>query len=43
MRDRFAAGGLEDIALSDEWHTRLSRRTRVQEFADLLERVETRA
>jgi glycosyltransferase involved in cell wall biosynthesis len=39
LRDRWLAGGLEDETLSDEWRRRLSRRTRVEELADLLERV----
>lgn len=43
LRDRFATGRLEAVELSEEWHTRLSRRTRVQEFADLLEQTEAAA
>jgi glycosyltransferase involved in cell wall biosynthesis len=37
MRDRFAAGTLEEPELDAEWQAKLSRRTRVQELADLLE------
>ena len=36
-RDRFRAGTLAGVNLSDEWRTRLSRRTRVEELAALLE------
>jgi glycosyltransferase involved in cell wall biosynthesis len=39
MRDRWRAGELDGTGLSDEWRTRLSRRARVQELADLLERL----
>jgi glycosyltransferase involved in cell wall biosynthesis len=42
MRDRFVAGTLEPPVLSDEWRTRLSRHTRVEELADLLEGVGAR-
>jgi glycosyltransferase involved in cell wall biosynthesis len=40
MRDRWRAGTLETTTLSEEWRTRLDRRTRVQEFADLLHTLE---
>jgi glycosyltransferase involved in cell wall biosynthesis len=43
MRDRFAAGELEGVSLSEEWRMKLSRRTRVQELAELLEGLEPRA
>jgi glycosyltransferase involved in cell wall biosynthesis len=36
LRDRFAAGTLGHVELTSEWREKLSRRTRVQEFADLL-------
>jgi glycosyltransferase involved in cell wall biosynthesis len=39
MRDRWQAGGLGDAPLSEEWKSRLSRRARVEELADFLERV----
>ena len=39
MRDRWRAGRLEPVELSDEWRTKLSRRSRVQELADLLQRI----
>jgi hypothetical protein len=39
MRDRWRAGKLEQVSLSDEWRTKLSRRTRVQELADLLHQI----
>jgi glycosyltransferase involved in cell wall biosynthesis len=39
MRDRWRAGELDGTGLSDEWRHRLSRRARVQELADLLERL----
>jgi glycosyltransferase involved in cell wall biosynthesis len=37
LRDRWQAGALDATPLSDEWRRRLSRRTRVQELADVLE------
>jgi hypothetical protein len=40
LRDRWRAGQLAAPELSDEWRDRVSRRTRVQELADLLERLE---
>jgi glycosyltransferase involved in cell wall biosynthesis len=39
MRDRWRAGTLEAPDLSDEWRDKVSRRTRVQELADLLEKL----
>jgi glycosyltransferase involved in cell wall biosynthesis len=39
MRDRWRAGELEPVTLSDEWHHRVSRQSRVQELADLLQRI----
>jgi glycosyltransferase involved in cell wall biosynthesis len=36
MRDRWRAGQLDGSPLSDDWRTALDRRTRVQEYADLL-------
>src|SRR5947207_378357 len=39
MRDRWRAGRLEPVALADEWRTKVSRRARVQELADLLHQV----
>jgi glycosyltransferase involved in cell wall biosynthesis len=39
LRDRWRAGTLEPVRLSDEWRTKLSRRARVQELADLLGEV----
>jgi hypothetical protein len=39
MRDRWRAGELDGTGLSDDWHRRLSRRARVEELADLLERI----
>ncbi len=39
MRDRWRAGELQPVSLSDEWKEKLSRRTRVQELADLLRRI----
>jgi hypothetical protein len=39
MRDRWRAGILESAELSEEWKQKLSRRTRVQDLADLLHRV----
>jgi glycosyltransferase involved in cell wall biosynthesis len=40
MRDRWRAGELAAPELSDEWRDRVARRTRVEELADLLERLE---
>jgi glycosyltransferase involved in cell wall biosynthesis len=39
MRDRWQAGGLDVSPLSEESRSRLSRRARVEELAELLERV----
>lgn len=39
MRDRWRAGQLEPVALSDEWRLKVSRRARVQELADLLQQI----
>src|SRR5262249_23630858 len=39
MRDRWQAGGLDVSPLSEASRSRLSRRARVEELADLLERV----
>jgi hypothetical protein len=39
MRDRWRAGKLEPVTLSDELRARLSRRARVQELADLLQQI----
>jgi glycosyltransferase involved in cell wall biosynthesis len=39
MRDRWRAGALEPVTLSDQWRDRVSRRSRVQELADLLQRI----
>jgi glycosyltransferase involved in cell wall biosynthesis len=39
LRDRWRAGELDSPPLSEEWRTKLSRRTRMQELADLLHRV----
>jgi glycosyltransferase involved in cell wall biosynthesis len=36
MRDRWRAGELEPVGLPEEWRSRLSRRARVQELADLI-------
>ncbi len=36
LEQRFRTGGLPDIELSEEWHTRLGRESRVAETADLL-------
>ena len=33
---RFRHGGLPDVALSQEWHHKLARSTRVEETAELL-------
>jgi len=40
MRDRFSAGTLAATSLSEEWRWKLSRRSRVEEFAELLEGME---
>jgi glycosyltransferase involved in cell wall biosynthesis len=40
MRDRWRTGELDGSPLSDEWRQRLSRRTRAQEYADLLHTLE---
>jgi glycosyltransferase involved in cell wall biosynthesis len=40
MLDRFSEGELEAVELGDEWRTKLDRRTRVQELADLLHMLE---
>ncbi len=40
MRDRWREGKLEPVELGDEWRTKLDRRTRVQELADLLHTLE---
>ena len=39
LHTRWRDGGLEAPALSDEWRARVSRRTRVEELARVLERV----
>ncbi len=39
LNDRFADGGLPDLALDEEWRHRLSRRTRVEEMAELMRSV----
>src|SRR5436190_974076 len=39
MRDRWRAGQLEPVALSDEWRLKVSRRARVQELADLVQQI----
>jgi glycosyltransferase involved in cell wall biosynthesis len=39
LHSRWRDGGLEAPALSDEWRARVSRRTRVEELANVLERV----
>ena len=36
LRDRYAAGTLEPVELDEGWRSKLSRRSRVQELADLL-------
>jgi hypothetical protein len=36
MHARWRAGELEPSPLSEEWRTKLSRATRVEELADLL-------
>ena len=43
LRDRWRAGTLDGIALSDEWRAKVSRRARVEELADLLHTLEARA
>jgi glycosyltransferase involved in cell wall biosynthesis len=40
MRDRWRAGKLDPVVLSDQLRARVSRRARVQELADLLEQIE---
>ena len=40
LHGRWRAGTLEANVLSEEWRTKVSRRTRVEELARLLERVE---
>jgi len=40
MRDRWRAGELEGSPLSEAWRDRLDRRTRIQELADLMHRLE---
>jgi glycosyltransferase involved in cell wall biosynthesis len=42
LRDRWRAGELAAPVLSEEWRRRVSRRTRVEELAALLERLEAR-
>ena len=39
LHARWRSGGLEEAPLAPEWKTRVSRRARVQELADLLERL----
>ena len=39
LERRFRDGGLPDVALDDEWRQRLSRRTRVEEMAELMREV----
>jgi glycosyltransferase involved in cell wall biosynthesis len=39
LRDRWRAGSLAPVALTDEWRTKVSRRARVQELADLLQQI----
>jgi glycosyltransferase involved in cell wall biosynthesis len=39
LHARWRDGDLPDVELSDEWRRRLSRRTRVEEMAALLEDV----
>jgi len=39
LHARWKAGALEGAPLSDEWRDRVSRRTRVEEFAQLLEGI----
>ncbi len=40
MRDSWRAGTLEGVTLDEEWREKVSRRTRVQELADLLQTLE---
>jgi glycosyltransferase involved in cell wall biosynthesis len=40
LRDRWRAGALDGTPLSDDWRSRLSRRARVEELAELLQRLE---
>ncbi|HWE81374.1 MAG TPA: glycosyltransferase [Gaiellaceae bacterium] len=40
LRDRWRAGELDGATLSPEWQAKVSRRTRVQELADLLHTLE---
>jgi glycosyltransferase involved in cell wall biosynthesis len=40
LRDRWRAGTLDPPRVSDEWRRKLSRTTRVQELADLLETLQ---
>ena len=39
LHARWREDGLPDVELGDEWRRRLSRRTRVEEMAELLEEV----
>jgi glycosyltransferase involved in cell wall biosynthesis len=39
LHARWRAGGLEEAPLAEEWKSRVSRRARVQDLADLLERL----
>jgi glycosyltransferase involved in cell wall biosynthesis len=39
MRDRWRVGELEAPVLSDEWRDKVSRRARIQELADLLNKI----
>ncbi len=39
LHERFECGGLPDVVLGDELHHRLSRRTRVEETAELLRSI----
>ncbi len=43
LRDRFRAGTLTETALSEAWQEKLSRRTRVQELAELILSLERAA
>jgi glycosyltransferase involved in cell wall biosynthesis len=40
LHTRFANGGLPDLSLDEEWRRRLSRRTRVEEVAELMRGVD---
>ncbi len=40
MRDRFAAGTLAEPVLDEQWRSKLSRRSRVQDLADLLHELD---